>query len=164
MHICISKVCHHWFRWWIVYPKPSYELLLVYFYWTLENKFQWNLNQNTAIFISGKCFLQNYSHLPRCQCVRHWIGFRKHKCGIRIFHLQLKHEENIFALINSLWPNDMWRQGSRSTLAQVMTCCPMAPSHCLNQCWQMISEVPWHPPDNNFTENTIYRWNEFEIN
>ena len=64
---------------------------------------------------------------------------------------------------NSLWPSDdIWRQGSRSTLAQVMACCLTAPSHYLNQCWLMISEVLWHTPDSNFTGNT-YRWNEFEI-
>ena len=37
--------------------------------------------------------------------------------------------------INSLWPGDtIWRHRSGSTLAQVMACCLMAPSHCLNQC------------------------------
>ena len=64
---------------------------------------------------------------------------------------------------NSLWPSGViWRQGSRSTLAQVMACCLTAPSHYLNQCWLMISEVLWHSPDSNFTENTsdIYRWND----
>ena len=68
--------------------------------------------------------------------------------------------------VNSLWPRDfIWRQGSRSTLGQVMACCLTAPSHYLNQCWPMISEVLWHSPDSNFTENTedIYRRNEFEI-
>ena len=46
-----------------------------------------------------------------------------------------------------------------------MACCLTAPSHYLNQCWLMISEVLWHSPDSNFTESTqnIYRWNEFEI-
>ena len=59
----------------------------------------------------------------------------------------------------------IWRQGSGSTLAQVMACCLTAPSHYLNQCWLLISEVLWHSPDSNFTENTsdIYLWNEFEI-
>ena len=53
---------------------------------------------------------------------------------------------------NSLWTSDViWRQGSRSTLAQVMACCLTAPSHYLNQCWLMISEVLWHSPDSNFT-------------
>ena len=68
--------------------------------------------------------------------------------------------------LNSLWSSDViWRQGSRSTLAQVMACCLTAPSHYLNQCWLMISEVLWHSPDSNFTENAsnIYCWNEFEI-
>ena len=58
-------------------------------------------------------------------------------------------------LVNSLWPSDViWQQGSRSTLAQVMACCLPAPSHYLNQCWVLISEVLWHSPDSNFTENT----------
>ena len=35
---------------------------------------------------------------------------------------------------NSLWPNDaIWGHRSGSTLAQVMACCLMAPSHYLNQ-------------------------------
>ena len=68
--------------------------------------------------------------------------------------------------INTLSPSHViWRQGYMSTLAQVMACCLTAPSHYLNQCWLMISEVLWHSPDSNFTENAkdIYRWNEFEI-
>ena len=56
--------------------------------------------------------------------------------------------------IISLGPSDViWRQGSRSTLAQVMACCLMASSHYLNQCWLMISDVLWHSPDSNSTEN-----------
>ena len=47
--------------------------------------------------------------------------------------------------INSLWPSDaIWRQRSGSTLAQVMACCLMAPSHYLNQFWLIISKVLWH--------------------
>ena len=57
---------------------------------------------------------------------------------------------------NSLWPRDViWWQGSRSTLAQVMACCLMAPSHYLNQRWLMISEMLWHSPDSNFTEKYL---------
>ena len=37
--------------------------------------------------------------------------------------------------LNSLWPSDaIWQQRSGSTLAQVMACCLMAPSHYLTQC------------------------------
>ena len=47
--------------------------------------------------------------------------------------------------INSFWPSGaIWRQRSGSTLAQVMACCLTAPSHYLNQCWLIISEVQWH--------------------
>ena len=47
--------------------------------------------------------------------------------------------------LNSLWPSDaIWWQISESTLAQVMACCLTAPSHYLNQCWLIISEVQWH--------------------
>ena len=58
--------------------------------------------------------------------------------------------------MNSLWPGDsIWRHGTRSTLAQVMACCLMAPSHHLNQCWLIIGEVPWHS-----SQDIILRWCE----
>ena len=42
-------------------------------------------------------------------------------------------------IFNSLWPSDTIRwQGTESTLAQVMACCLMAPSHYLNQCWLIM--------------------------
>ena len=54
--------------------------------------------------------------------------------------------------LNSLWPSDaIWRQGSRSTLVQVMACCLTAPSHYLNQCWLIITKVPWCSSEGNFT-------------
>ena len=50
----------------------------------------------------------------------------------------------ILLYINSLWPSDpIWRHRYGSTLAQVMACCLTAPSHYLNQCWLIISEVQW---------------------
>ena len=58
-------------------------------------------------------------------------------------------------------PSDaIWRQQSGSTLAQVMACCPMAPSHYLNQCWLIISKVKWHSSKDEFTRVT---WNYLEI-
>ena len=57
--------------------------------------------------------------------------------------------------INSLWRSDaIWQQGSGSTLAQVMACCLMAPSHFLNQCWLIIGEVRRHSYEGNFTRDT----------
>ena len=60
---------------------------------------------------------------------------------------------------NSMWPSDTirpYRYGS--TLAHVMNCCLTAPSHYLNQCWFIITDVLWHPPESNFTRIA------FEIN
>ena len=45
-------------------------------------------------------------------------------------------------MFNSLWPSDaIWWHRSGSTMAQVMACCLTAPSHYLNQCWLIISEI-----------------------
>ena len=54
--------------------------------------------------------------------------------------------------LNSFGPSDaIWRRRSGSTLAQVMACCLMAPSHYLKQCWLTISKVQWHASgDNSF--------------
>ena len=52
--ICISKLCHHWFRWWLgAWSAPTHYLNQCWYIvnWTLGNKFQWNLNQNTIIFM-----------------------------------------------------------------------------------------------------------------
>ena len=55
---------------------------------------------------------------------------------------------------NPLWPSDaIWRQRTGSTSAQVMACCLMAPSHYLNQCWLIISEVQWHSYSGNYTRD-----------
>ena len=43
---------------------------------------------------------------------------------------------------NPLWPSDAtWRHRTVSTLAQVMACYLMAPSHYLNQFWLLISMI-----------------------
>ena len=58
------------------------------------------------------------------------------------------------SLIKSLWPSDaIWRQRSRSTLAQVMACCLTAPRHYLNQCLLIIDEVQWLSYSDNFTKD-----------
>ena len=53
--------------------------------------------------------------------------------------------------LNSLWTRDsIWWHRSGSTSAQVMACCLMAPSHYLNQCWPLVSQVLCHSHENNF--------------
>ena len=48
-------------------------------------------------------------------------------------------------IINSLWPSEaIQQQRSGPTLVQVMACYLTPPSHYLNQCWLIISEIQWH--------------------
>ena len=61
-------------------------------------------------------------------------------------------------MINSLGLNDIiWWHRSWSTLAQVIACCLMAPSHYLNQCLLIIEIVLWHSSESkvliNLTRN-----------
>ena len=59
-------------------------------------------------------------------------------------HLRAMPQEVLLncGLATPLWPSDAIRQqGTESTLAQVMACCLTAPSHYLNQCWLIISNV-----------------------
>ena len=69
--------------------------------------------------------------------------------------------------INSLWPNDTrWHRRSWSSLVQIMACCLTAPSHYMNQCWFLISEVLWHSPESNLTVSSqdTALYHEFENN
>ena len=60
--------------------------------------------------------------------------------NVNISFIIFKTIQHINQLIISLWPSDaIWRHMSVSTLAEVMACCLMAPSHYLNQCWLFIS-------------------------
>ena len=57
--ICVTKQGHHWFRYWLVaWSAPSHYLnqCWIIVNWTLSNIFQWNLNQNTTIFIEENAF------------------------------------------------------------------------------------------------------------
>ena len=58
MHVCINKLGHHWFRWWLVallapihYQNQFWHM----FNWTLRNKLQWNY-QNSYFFIQENAF------------------------------------------------------------------------------------------------------------
>ena len=64
-------------------------------------------------------------------------------------------------VINSFWPSDaIWQHSFGSTLAQVTSCCLMAPNHYLNQWWLIISMVLSHSPEGNSTGNAqdINHW------
>ena len=89
--------------------------------------------------------------------------------GIKVYdpELQINNSEYHSSLcsVHSLGPGDaIWRHGTRSTLAQVMACCLLAPSHYLKQCWLIIGEVLWHSSQGiilTWCEDTN-QWNEIE--
>ena len=67
---------------------------------------------------------------------------------------------------NWLWPSDdIWPNKFGSTIALVMVCCFMAPSHYIKQCWLLFSKVFWYSPEVNFIVDAkaIYHWYELEI-
>ena len=85
-----------------------------------------------------------------------WALFQYKDCLPRygILMLKIRWSGN-HVIFNSLWPNDaIWWHRSASTLAQVMACCLIAPSHYLNQCWLIISKIHLHSSDGNFTRDT----------
>ena len=58
-HICIREPGQHWLRQWLVaYSAPSHCLNQCWpiVNWTPGNKFQWNLNWNSVIFIQENAF------------------------------------------------------------------------------------------------------------
>ena len=75
-HICVSKVDHHWFRWWLgAWSAPSHYLHQGWdiVSWTLRNKLQWNFNSNSYILIEENAFeniaWKMVAILSRPQCV-----------------------------------------------------------------------------------------------
>ena len=71
-----------------------------------------------------------------------FMGFTCY-CRTEVFYLQIFFFRNLQNIclpgLNSLWPSDaIWWHGTGSTLTQVIACCYLATSHCLNQCWLML--------------------------
>ena len=63
---------------------------------------------------------------------------------------------NMLGKVTLLWPNDaIWRHKTGSTLAQIIACCLMTPSHYLNQCWLIISKVQWQSPGPRLNIKTV---------
>ena len=85
-------------------------------------------------------------HCHHIRCCQQWESWHHNNSWFSVTCTQ--------HIINSSWPSDaIWQYESGSTLAQVMACCLMAPSHCLNQCQFLISEALWHSTESNVTVN-----------
>ena len=61
----------------------------------------------------------------------------------------------------SLFSHSATRAWGQMSLAQVLACCLIAPSHCLMQCRLIISELMWHSPEDSFIgyDRDIIFWN-----
>ena len=111
----------------------------------------------SGILLSTIC--QHISARSRWVCIK-WqpfcnVGEKIVVLLLADFFLCFNCQQGIVGSVNSLWPSDaIWQHKSRSTLAQVMACCLMVPSHYLNQCWLIISKIQWHPSESNFTRDT----------
>ena len=85
-HICVIKLGHHWFRYWLVAcSAPSHYLNQCWniVNWTFRNKLQWNFNRNSNIFIQVFAF-ENVVRkmafiLSRPQWVNHMTPSLKYK-------------------------------------------------------------------------------------
>ena len=52
-------ICHHWVRWWLVTCSAPIHYQNKWWHivnWALGNKFQWNLNRNSTIYIHKNVF------------------------------------------------------------------------------------------------------------
>ena len=112
-----------------------------------------------------KCVFHTVEHIIDPNCLifnyRKMNGGRGRPCLIGILSERKQLGPLWHPVVNSLRPSDaIWRQWSGSTLSQVMVCCLTAPSHYLNQCWLIISYVPWHSSEGI----TIRRSLEIPIN
>ena len=100
---------------------------------------------------------QNMDHLSRCRIpiikIRLPFDSIKFITGIPILVKQHIWYGNSpcgggYWILNSLWLIDtIWHQRSWSTLVQVMAFCLTAPSHYLNLCWLITSDVQWQSPE-----------------
>ena len=128
----------------ITYPCWDW---FIFVKWAPADKIPKSISSYGIIEISNKNFIE----------VSPWILWKTFNAGHFFFQFtwgQFHWNWSSHQSFNSFWPSDtIWRQRSESTVAKVMTCCLTAPSHYLNQCWLIISEVQWHSYQGSFTRD-----------
>ena len=133
----MSEKGHRWHSGW----EANYGLTMQYYH------SQSYTNTNVVVYFVSKCVTCNTNVL----CLSYWVTVYVCCCvwcklsQSNIFISFVCMYNIILYKFSSFWPSDpVRRQGTESTLAQVMACCLTTPSHYLNQCWLIISEVLWH--------------------
>ena len=84
-HIWVSNLDHHWYRKWLVaWPAPSHYLVQCWniINLNLRNKLQWNINQNSYIFIQEITF----ENVIQAKCQPFCLGLNE----IKIWKAQAK--------------------------------------------------------------------------
>ena len=166
-------------------PNPYLSQCWNIINWTPRSKLHWNCNRNSCIFIKKKMHLKMSSAKRQpfylgLSALRAYVS-NKGVCImiVSILTMQMllivtQHHYIVLVLCRHL-PQCLTHCGlmmpygdidTWSVLAQVMACCLTAPSHYLNQCWQLSSEVLWNSPKGKFTVSVqvviLYTCNEFE--
>ena len=98
---------------------------------------------------SSHCLCQRWWICLVCTCCMTWGN----NINPSIVHLLHDFGKNInpsisfysFSIDTNRICHDICQHRTMSTLAQVMACCLMAPSHYLNQCGLIINESLWQP-------------------
>ena len=104
----------------------SFDAILVHGRWVMESP--WEIT-SPVLFLVGELHLRLMVYLPSksSRGLNRWLWGQGKSMKI------------------ALWPGyAIWWHRSGSTLAQVMACCLMAPSHYLNLWWLFVNEVQWH--------------------
>ena len=87
--IYVSKLCQHWFWWWLVtclVPSHYLNQWWIFVNWIIRNIFQWNLNKNLTTFIEQNWFENNVCKMWAILSRRQYVN----DIGL-IFHQVIKH-------------------------------------------------------------------------
>ena len=141
-----------------------FMLVTVQIIWLMRNKHAsqryWVLYASADKYQSVFCFCRtqlcsisrpSYHFTDVLNILLSWEHYYlDYKCSLsdyqNIFSFPQTIKSWLYSFINSLQPNDaIWQHRSGSTVAQVMFCCLMMPSHYLIQCWLVISKVSMCP-------------------
>ena len=109
--------------------------------WTLGDKRQWNLNQNTKFFIHENAFENIVCEMVAILSRGRWVN------GDLYMIVAADWTDGVCGCIYRNWNSIVKlyvKKRSGSILVQVITCWPMTPNHYLDQCWLIMTEVMWY--------------------
>ena len=146
------------YQWWVdsPYTKASnaekgkcFHVMMSSWLWRNEHYINISANRRAASRADSRLVPSQWETSLQWNTVSHWLG-----TNLESISPELPSGGSIAIVnepcnnINSLWPSHaICCHRTGSTLAQVMACCLMAPSHHLNQYWLIIGNILWHSPE-----------------